>query len=759
MRWLATGRERTMLSQVLSCAILAFLPMLAIVAAWSQQEGSESLSANVSVAANGTFLCRAGGLHRQANSRNGVFWCRYQVGSVGDEVRQLKRFQLFADDHLLYTREKVPGCDVYISNLGITAFMDMNRHHLGQVTVNFFSPEGQFLFSKTFQGAWLFGFSTKGNQFGVGTSTEFQVITIPDGGVETYQKGFQFDISADGSLLAIASPDWVRVYAGGELVRAIRTGLPYTRKVSISLGNDRLSVVDKRTLKVYNLFDGGVAFADTLRGRMSYRDVVWDGGRVLTGIHWRGKGVSKGLLRIYGPQGEVVAEREDAIQEIPAGQRPERSSPDRSRKQQIPWPFLPFDQMHTIWNYYEQHMGGSANWSYLHQGLDIITAIGEHTFAVADGVVKCVLTTGGAAYWRIAVGREQTSEPSEGWLYAHLIEHTIQFDVGDTVRTHDYLGDVIQWEDDWGHLHFVEIRDSGTVWRYDDDEWGITHNPLVSLRPNTDSFSPIIEDVFPGSKFAFCRNETSLYLDPDSLHGDIDIIAKVKDYVGSAGWEQPAYETYYWVREIPGGTLVHPRTMGQRLNHAYDFYRSTSFEPYATLIYKRDELLLPTNWLEMQRNYYHILTNNNGDSLAELGEKELAFPTADYLDGAYRIFIEARDEYGNSTVDSMDVAFGNGMVAVGQCSQSRPVPAVFTQNYPNPFNPTTTIVYSVPEAGIVTLEVYDILGNRVRTLIQEFQEVGAHSAVFHAQDLASGVYLSRLQVGGTIITRKMLLLR
>jgi hypothetical protein len=378
---------------------------------------------------------------------------------------------------------------------------------------------------------------------------------------------------------------------------------------------------------------------------------------------------------------------------------------------------------------------------------------------VADGIVKCVLTLGGAQSWRIAIGKEQTAEPSEGWLYAHLIEHTIQFDVGDTVRTHDYLGDIIQWEEGWGHLHFVEIRDSGYVWRYDDDEWGITHNPLLSLRPNTDPFPPIIEAVFPNSKFAFCLNETSQYLDPDSLYGDIDIIAKVKDYVGSSGWEQPAFETYYWVRKIPGGALMHARTLGQRLNHAYDFYRSTSLEPYATLIYKRDELLLPTNWLEMQRNYYHLLTNNNGDLLAELSEKELAFPTADYPDGDYRIYVEARDEYGNSTVDSMNVTFRNGIVGAAHCGGNRSASVSLAQNYPNPFNPTSTIVYSVPRAGVVSLKVYDILGKEVRTLVNEFEEPGTYSVVVQAEELASGVYFYKLQIGDFTDTKKMLLLK
>ena len=74
--------------------------------------------------------------------------------------------------------------------------------------------------------------------------------------------------------------------------------------------------------------------------------------------------------------------------------------------------------------------------------VDLITAIGEPTYSVIDGYVKLVLTIGGASYWRIAVSDTQSAGRSDGWLSAHLIESTIQFDVGDTVQVHDYIGDI-----------------------------------------------------------------------------------------------------------------------------------------------------------------------------------------------------------------------------------------------------------------------------------------------------------------------------
>jgi hypothetical protein len=632
-------------------------------------EGEELVTnaARTSVSFNGTFTPDASRADGRAQSKDGRFWCRYDIAHVGDEVRELSSFELFENDRLLFTMDQAPGSDLYISNSGITAFMDMDRHCREELTINFYSKYGQHLLSKTFKRANLFGFSPKGDAFGVGTTKEFSIVSFPDCKIQTYPKCYQFDISEDGKLVAIASADGAQVYSQGELVREFNTGYTHTRKIRMSSESNVLAVIDKKRIKVYSLTDGDLVFADSLQGGRSYRDLSLTDGQIIAGVQHRHNNHSKGSLRVYNSEGELLIERDGAEKYLRTMRRLDKSQSSVQAYDEIPWPFAPFDSMCTIWNYYEQHMSdGTPEWSYLHQGLDIITPIGEPTYAVAEGIVKCVLTLGGDIYWRTAISSEQTAGFSRGWLYAHLIENTIAFDVGDTVELHDYVGDIIEWHDDWGHIHFVEIEDSGLVWRYDDNEWGITYNPLLSLQPDTDFIPPVIEDVFGHSKFAFCVNETTSYLDPDSLHGDVDIIVKITDYVGDSEWQQPAYETYYSVKRIPEGDTVFPRTLGQVLNHAYDSYGSEHYQSYAPLIYKKDELLLPPMWMDTLRDYYHILTNNNGDSLLDLSEDQLAFFTTDYPDGRYRIVVEAFDAYGNSAVDSMDVRFRNWIC--GDCN-------------------------------------------------------------------------------------------
>ncbi len=110
--------------------------------------------------------------------------------------------------------------------------------------------------------------------------------------------------------------------------------------------------------------------------------------------------------------------------------------------------------------------------------------------------------------------------------------------------------------------------------------------------------------------------------------------------------------------------------------------------------------------------------------------------------------------YGDTTLTGVD---GN---------KKRVFEFSLSQNYPNPFNPATTIKYTIPNVistggrnPLVTLKVYDVLGNEVATLVNEEKPTGSYTVNFDGSRLASGIYFYKLNAGNFVQTRKMILLK
>jgi hypothetical protein len=81
------------------------------------------------------------------------------------------------------------------------------------------------------------------------------------------------------------------------------------------------------------------------------------------------------------------------------------------------------------------------------------------------------------------------------------------------------------------------------------------------------------------------------------------------------------------------------------------------------------------------------------------------------------------------------------------------------QNYPNPFNPSTSIKYQVSGISQVSLKVYDVVGNEVATLVNEFKPAGSYEIEFNASMYSSGIYFYKLQAGSFVETKKMMFLK
>jgi Secretion system C-terminal sorting domain len=92
------------------------------------------------------------------------------------------------------------------------------------------------------------------------------------------------------------------------------------------------------------------------------------------------------------------------------------------------------------------------------------------------------------------------------------------------------------------------------------------------------------------------------------------------------------------------------------------------------------------------------------------------------------------------------------------------------QNYPNPFNPSTKISFSIPKSGYTSLKIYDVLGNEVAKLVDEYREAGKYEVEFNPessiknfpagrQSTASGVYFYQLTIGNIVQSKKMLMIK
>ena len=103
--------------------------------------------------------------------------------------------------------------------------------------------------------------------------------------------------------------------------------------------------------------------------------------------------------------------------------------------------------------------------------------------------------------------------------------------------------------------------------------------------------------------------------------------------------------------------------------------------------------------------------------------------------------------------------FGDFTTAIRELENLLPQGFELSQNYPNPFNPSTKIRYSVTAPGLVTLRIFDILGNEVGTIINQEQTAGVYEVDFTAINLASGVYFYKLEAGNFSQTKKMMIMK
>jgi hypothetical protein len=139
------------------------------------------------------------------------------------------------------------------------------------------------------------------------------------------------------------------------------------------------------------------------------------------------------------------------------------------------------------------------------------------------------------------------------------------------------------------------------------------------------------------------------------------------------------------------------------------------------------------------------------------GIASYSYPLPDYPLGVFA----AQNNDATVVVVGWDKIFDEIREAATDVKSQGVIPDGFKlfQNYPNPFNPSTKIRYSIPKRSNVVIEVYDILGKKITTLVNEEKPAGAYELTWNAVGMPSGVYFYKIQAGSFVETKKMILLR
>ncbi len=160
----------------------------------------------------------------------------------------------------------------------------------------------------------------------------------------------------------------------------------------------------------------------------------------------------------------------------------------------------------------------------------------------------------------------------------------------------------------------------------------------------------------------------------------------------------------------------------------------------------------PFNWLTTSRTA-GVVAPGSSQTV------ELTLSANDVETGEYQTVLLLRSNDPANPLVELPIAADIQMATGISGNEDSPQRLSLSQNYPNPFNPSTRIEFTLDRAGDVRLDVFNITGQRVATLVEESMSAGQHAKLFDASHLSSGVYMYRLQTSTESLTRQMILIK
>jgi len=392
-----------------------------------------------------------------------------------------------------------------------------------------------------------------------------------------------------------------------------------------------------------------------------------------------------------------------------------------------PLDFVSDSSYQAIGNSYNEIQEYSPGDTYLHPGVDLFGDYLQNVHSVKSGYVKAVLTTSGAYHWRVAIANQNTSDSSQGYLYAHLEESLIPVTVGDTVAEGEVIGQLVDFPViGFVHCHFARIVDAGMQWT---GSWWTFDNPLVYMENFRDTTAPVFEEVLPGLKFGFRDNLTQDYFSGNVVHGKVDIVSKVYDQMNTF-WQVDVHKTGFKISKTSNPDSILYAKESFNFNMFNDTYFSGPYiQDIINTMYARDATCMSTGNYN-NRIFYHVLTNSNGDDSITGIDSTLYFDSEMYPNGEYKLKVWAEDAAGNMIVDSMDFFIDN-FLGINSLKNST------FSIYPNP---AKEMVYIKNNSGKPSkLKLYNFAGIELQEI--EMKEMNTS---INLQGYPAGMYFLKL---------------
>ena len=367
-------------------------------------------------------------------------------------------------------------------------------------------------------------------------------------------------------------------------------------------------------------------------------------------------------------------------------------------------------------------------------------------------------------------GKLKRNINSKGWMVQELVNgrSVIKYFPGGNEYFYNEKGYIdstnfIYWSDStWVYVYSVHysydnkrnllskiFSNSEGIWRTEENSYDSLGNPILSTEVivNIDDTTKTIRDYDLQNRLTKVITRTGSYphysidqklFEYDSL-GNINCLVPSIYYISQSTELDTIYKYLNYYFEFDGSEKLQSETLTQ-----FSDLDSTRLIIYKGLLNYNDSGKIQDIY---NYQFFHYDSDGNLDTM------KLTHNNGYLINKATLI-----DSYGNKITFPDYIGFNIFYYRKLLTDVKKPneinKPFILSQNYPNPFNPSTTISFSIPKTSLVKLIIYDALGRKIKTLLNEVKASGIHKIEFNAEEFSSGVYFYSIQAGSFTETKK-----